>query len=123
MTNNDIANDDIANDDIANDDIANTLTLQELLSQELVSQELVSQELAPQELVPQERAALVMWHLTRNIGLTTFQVAKLTGITRQGAWAMMMRLARVTPIYCNEQGNWELIQENSEELGEIRGNS
>ena len=105
---------------MTNDGKTNDLALQKLLSQELSSQKLLPQKI---DLVPQERAALVMWHLTRGASLTTFQVAELTGISRQGAWAMLMRLARVTPIYCNEQGNWALIQEKSEKSGEIRGNS
>jgi len=54
----------------------------------------------------QERAALVTWHLAHGQGMQTRDVAKLTGLEREGAWRLMQRLARVIPIYQDERGVW-----------------
>ena len=54
----------------------------------------------------QERAALVVWCLAHGEGLQTRDIAKLTGLTRQGAWELMQHLSRVIPIYQDDTGTW-----------------
>ena len=54
----------------------------------------------------QEKAALIAWHLAHGEGLQTRDVAALTGLAMDGAWRLMQRLARVLPIYQDEQGFW-----------------
>jgi hypothetical protein len=53
-----------------------------------------------------ERVGLVVWHLCRGEGLQTKDIAKLTGLTRQGAWDLMQRLSRVIPIYQDDTDTW-----------------
>lgn len=55
-----------------------------------------------------ERVALLTYHLTNGEALSTFAAAELLQVTRQGAWAMLTRMARVIPIYMNDEGLWEL---------------
>ena len=53
-----------------------------------------------------ERVGLVVWHLAHGEAMQTRNVAALTGLTMPGAWYLMTRLARVIPIYQDEQGFW-----------------
>ena len=59
------------------------------------------------DLVAQERAAKVTWWLAHGETMTTAQVAEMTGLSRQGAWKMMVNLARVIPICGNDDDEWE----------------
>ena len=57
---------------------------------------------------PQERAGLVVWHLAHGEGMTTCQVASLTGKSERAARKMMLGLCRVLPI-CRENGIWQAL--------------
>jgi hypothetical protein len=61
------------------------------------------------DLKSQERAALVTYHLSIGRTYTTYEVADLVGLTRQGAWAMLTTISRVVPIYCDSEGKWSLL--------------
>ncbi len=54
----------------------------------------------------QEKAALIAWHLAHGEGMTTADVASITGLTWGGAWWLMTRLSRVLPIYRDDDGVW-----------------
>lgn len=56
----------------------------------------------------QEKAALIAWHLAHGEGMTTGEVASMTGLTQAGARFLMNRLVRVLPIYRNKDGIWEV---------------
>jgi hypothetical protein len=56
----------------------------------------------------QERAALIAWHLAHGEGITTAEIANMTGLTWAGAWYLMERLARVLPIYRDDRGYWQV---------------
>jgi len=56
----------------------------------------------------QEKAALIAWHLAHGEGMTTNEVAEITGLTWGGAWRLMDRLSRVLPIYRDEDGMWSV---------------
>lgn len=60
------------------------------------------------ELTAQERSAIVIWFLARGHSFTTLEIAALTGLTRQGAWQMMDRLARQLPLAL-EHSRWRLL--------------
>jgi protein-tyrosine phosphatase len=49
--------------------------------------------------VPTERTAIVVWLLAKGRCMKTSEVADLTGVTRQGAYEIMVRISRVLPIY------------------------
>lgn len=57
---------------------------------------------------PSERVALVVWWLVHGEGLTTKQVAKITGLTMGTAWRLMARISRVLPIYQDDNYVWQL---------------
>lgn len=59
------------------------------------------------EYTPREKVALVVWHLAHGDGLSTANVADMTGLTRQGAWELMICLSRVLPIY-QDGGIWQV---------------
>ena len=54
----------------------------------------------------QEKAALITWHLAHGEGMTTAEIAMMTGMTWAGAWFLMERLSRVLPIYRDDYGIW-----------------
>lgn len=54
----------------------------------------------------QEKAALITWHLVHGEAMQTKDVAKMAGLSMVGAWYLMQRLARVIPIYQDDQGFW-----------------
>jgi len=56
----------------------------------------------------QEKAALIAWHLAHGEGMTTAEIASLTGLSWQGARHLMDRLARVLPIYQDDVGAWSV---------------
>ena len=60
------------------------------------------------ELTAQQRAAKTVWFLARGHAFTTAEIAALTGMTRQGAWQMMERLAEQLPIEL-EHSRWRLV--------------
>lgn len=53
-----------------------------------------------------ERSAVVVWSLAHGEMLQTRQIAEITGLGMAGAWALMVRLSRVIPIYQDECGRW-----------------
>jgi len=66
------------------------------------------------DLTAQERAAIVTWRLACGERLTTQEIMRLTGLTREGAWYLMMRLLRVVPIFCDDGGEWEKLDSRGE---------
>jgi len=56
------------------------------------------------EYQPQQRAALVAWWLAHGEGLRTTDVARLTGLSREGAYHLLVALSEVLPIY--QDGHW-----------------
>jgi len=67
-----------------------------------------------EEYVTTERVAVVVRLLTLGRRLTTAQVAEMVGVGRGGAWAMLSRIARVTPLYLGEDGRWEMFMRGDE---------
>ena len=64
--------------------------------------------MTPDEYRPKQRAALVAWWLAHGEGLRTADVARLTGLSRRGAFDMMITLSAVLPIYQDEQRVWQV---------------
>lgn len=62
------------------------------------------------DLTAQERAGKIAWLLAQGERLTTNEIARLTGLTRGGAWYLMMRISRVVPVVCDERGEWCKIE-------------
>jgi len=60
-----------------------------------------------------ERVAVVVRALTLGDKLTTADVARLVGISRQGAHIMLTKIARVTPLY-EECGRWVMYMRGDE---------
>lgn len=58
--------------------------------------------------LPTERIVMVAWALAHGRGLSTLDVARLTGLTRFGAYKLLCKASRVIPIYCNE-GVWRKL--------------
>lgn len=56
-----------------------------------------------------ERVAVVVMELLNGEEMTTREVAELVGINRGGAYIMLTKISRVTPIYC-EKGRWKLLR-------------
>lgn len=56
---------------------------------------------------PSERVALVVWALAHGDGLTTRQVANMTGVKPRAAYAMMCAISRVLPIH-QERYIWKI---------------
>ena len=59
-----------------------------------------------------ERVALVLYHLTREQELSTNDIAKIAGISCNGAWRLASKMSRVVPI-CNEGDKWSWAGEDS----------
>lgn len=53
----------------------------------------------------QERAALTAFYILEGAEMTTAEIAERVGLTHQGAWSMMQRVARVVPVY-QDEGRW-----------------
>jgi hypothetical protein len=53
-----------------------------------------------------EHLIRITWMLCNGEGLTTADVARITGYTRQGAYAMMCRISRVIPICQDAKHVW-----------------
>lgn len=58
------------------------------------------------KLVAQERAALVAWVLRGGDKLCDKEVEELTGLSRRGMQTLMTKMARVLPIYKDDEGFW-----------------
>jgi len=58
--------------------------------------------------VVSERVAIVTWFLMSGHRMRTAEIATLTGISRQGAFALMERISRVLPIRENDE-TWEMV--------------
>ena len=65
------------------------------------------------ETVTTERVALVAWRLAQGRAMSTRQVAELTRLTRFGAWQMMQLVARVLPVYQDDDGQWRAVAEDA----------
>lgn len=68
------------------------------------------------EYTPQEKAAIITEYLTLGQRLTTREIADMVGLTRQGAWSMMMRLSRVLGYNRDDEGKWFRIEVNHEDV-------
>lgn len=64
-----------------------------------------------QDMRTTDRVAMICWLLLQGRAMTTVDVAKRTGMTRQGAWYLMARLSRTVPLY-NDSGQWRLLEGN-----------
>jgi len=59
--------------------------------------------------IPSERTAVIVWLLANGHKLRTAEIAKLCGISRQGAHAQLSRIARVLPLVLSEN-EWQLVR-------------
>lgn len=50
------------------------------------------------EMVTTERVGVVVWLLGRGHTFTTAEVAKISGLSAQGAWLMLSKLSRKLPL-------------------------
>lgn len=64
------------------------------------------------ELTGEERVAVVVWHLAHGEGLTTLQIARMTGLKWHAAYRLMTRISRKIPIYledrCGGDRRWQV---------------
>jgi len=58
-----------------------------------------------------ERIALLAWWLAEGERLTTEQVAQRFRIRRGEAAKMFTRISRKLPIYCDDGGVWQKVEE------------
>jgi len=65
-------------------------------------------DLTPEELTCTERVAKLMYWLSQGEGVRTIDAAKLVGCTRQHTWRMLCTMSRVTPIYQDDDGFWQM---------------
>lgn len=61
-----------------------------------------------------ERVAIVVWYLAFNLGLSTKEVAKITGMKKDSALRMMYRISRVLPIYQDDAYIWRKCETTSD---------
>ncbi len=60
-----------------------------------------------QELTAYERSARITYLLLSvGVAMTTAEVAKVAGLARQNAYALLCAISRVAPIYQDEQRIW-----------------
>lgn len=64
------------------------------------------------DLTAQERAALVTFQILEGAQMTTGEIAQQVGVTPQGAWHMMQRVARVVPLY-QDAGRWRRLDDTA----------
>jgi predicted mannosyl-3-phosphoglycerate phosphatase (HAD superfamily) len=62
------------------------------------------------EMTAQERAAKVVYEIATGSQMTTEEVAEITGLTKSGAWWLMQRVIRVTPIGRDDNGRWGKVE-------------
>lgn len=65
--------------------------------------------MSPDEYLPTQRGALIAWHLARGERLTTVEIARLSGVTYDGARRLMEKLSAALPIYQDDCGTWTLL--------------
>ena len=58
---------------------------------------------------PEERIAIVVWHLAHGDSFRTSDISAMTGLSRQGAYAMMCKVSRILPVYQSDDGNWQVL--------------
>jgi len=58
--------------------------------------------------LPTERTAVIVWLLADGARLRTIDIARLLGINWRGAYRMMERISRVTPVTQVER-RWQVI--------------
>lgn len=62
------------------------------------------------DLVAQERAAIVTMRLFINQQITPVEVRELTGLSQSGIWYLMGNIARVVPLWYDDQAMvWHLV--------------
>ncbi len=59
------------------------------------------------EMTAQQRAARITWWLAHGESITTADVARLSGLSWDGAYKMMCNLSGAIPIYC-DKGTWQV---------------
>lgn len=64
---------------------------------------------------PSERVALVVWWLAHGEGLTTKQVALLTGLQMRSARELLYSISRVLPIY-QDGSIWQVCAVREEDV-------
>lgn len=57
---------------------------------------------------PQQRAGLIVWWLCHGEKLSTKDVARLAGLSMDGAYALMTSLSERIPIYCDTK-HWQAL--------------
>jgi hypothetical protein len=62
------------------------------------------------EMTAQERAAKVVYEIATGSQMTTEEVATMTGLTVSGAWYLMQRVTRVTPVCQYDNGRWVKVE-------------
>lgn len=60
-----------------------------------------------------ERTAMIVFLLCEGRRFRTAEVARLLGLTRQGAYAHLSRVSRVVPL-ATEGGEWFLVRQNDD---------
>lgn len=68
----------------------------------------------PDELLPQQRAGVIILRLAQGAGLTTREVALLTGVTPRRARELLAALSQALPIYRSDAGVWEICRRDEE---------
>lgn len=58
--------------------------------------------------VTTERVGIVAWRLAQGWQATTAEIAEWAGISRNGAWYLLMKLSRVLPIEMID-GRWQCV--------------
>jgi hypothetical protein len=62
---------------------------------------------------PSERVALVAWYMAFGVALSTKEIAKLTGLSKNSTLRLMWRISRVLPIYQDETRIWRRCESDS----------
>ena len=71
-----------------------------------------------EEMTPTERVGVVVWLLSGGHVFTTPEVAKISGLTTQGAWLMLSKLSRKLPLV-NVNDYWKLTDEEGRPLNRL----
>ena len=65
-------------------------------------------EMAIEPEVTTERVGIVAWRLAQGWQATTAEIAEWAGISRNGAWYLLIKLSRVLPIEMID-GRWQCV--------------
>ena len=68
------------------------------------------------KMTPTERAALAVFVILNEHGLTTRQVADVLGVSTVSARSLLNRISRVVPL-CLMSGRWQIVSDS--DLGQL----